>query len=152
MLSRSIPFLRVAVMAAQKGRKRERGELRERILESARELFIREGYETVSMRKVAKELGYSSTAIYHYFADKHELFHAICQWELAHLAKDLHNRSAVADPLERLREIGRSYARFGAECCRRKKLIPATNAPDQDLHGRGTVREIPSRQRVSMPF
>ncbi len=128
-------------MAAQKRRERERVELRERILESARRLFIGEGYETVSMRKVAKELGYSPTAIYYYFADKQELFHEICQRELAHLSEELHNRATVVDPVERLREIGRAYARFGAECCRRKKLIPATNAPDQDLHGRGSASD-----------
>ncbi|TLS52113.1 TetR/AcrR family transcriptional regulator [Paenibacillus antri] len=50
---------------------------RERILDAARELFVSEGYRSVSMRKIAGKLGYSHGSIYYYFQDKAELFYAL---------------------------------------------------------------------------
>ncbi len=50
---------------------------RERILDAARELFVSEGYRSVSMRKIAAKLGYSHGSIYYYFQDKAELFYAL---------------------------------------------------------------------------
>jgi AcrR family transcriptional regulator len=44
-------------------REREKAEIREKILDAARELFVNEGYEAVSMRKIADRIEYSPTAI-----------------------------------------------------------------------------------------
>ena len=51
-------------------RERERQELRTKILDAARELFVDEGYEAVTMRKIAERIEYSPTAIYLHFRDK----------------------------------------------------------------------------------
>ena len=64
-------------------RERERTELRELILEAARDLFVELGYEGVSMRKVAQRINYSPTAIYLHFADKEALFHELCARDFA---------------------------------------------------------------------
>lgn len=50
---------------------------RERILEEARELFVIRGYDAVTMRSIAKSLGYSHGALYYHFKDKAELFYAL---------------------------------------------------------------------------
>lgn len=50
---------------------------REMILDVARILFVKDGYEHVSMRKIAKELGYSHGALYYHFKNKAELFYAL---------------------------------------------------------------------------
>jgi AcrR family transcriptional regulator len=50
---------------------------RERILCAARDLFVEHGYRSVSMRKIANELGYSHGSIYYYFQDKADLFYAL---------------------------------------------------------------------------
>lgn len=55
----------------------ERGALRARILEAARELFVTEGYASVSMRKIARRIGYSATTIYLHFRSKQEIFEAL---------------------------------------------------------------------------
>ncbi|HEY1434684.1 MAG TPA: helix-turn-helix domain-containing protein, partial [Thermoanaerobaculia bacterium] len=44
-------------------RERERQELRDRILDAARELFVEQGYDAVTMRKIAERIEYSPTAI-----------------------------------------------------------------------------------------
>jgi len=61
-------------MGIQERRNREKQMLRQEILDAAREMFVREGYEGVSMRKIAERIEYSPTTIYHYFQDKADLF------------------------------------------------------------------------------
>ena len=61
-------------MGVKERRERERSETREKILDTARELFVEEGFDGVSMRKIAERVEYSPTAIYMHFADKEQLF------------------------------------------------------------------------------
>ena len=61
-------------MGIPERKERAREDLRKRILAAAEELFVREGYEKVSMRKIARRIEYSPTTIYHHFKDKAELF------------------------------------------------------------------------------
>jgi len=51
--------------------------LPEQILETAKNLFVNEGYHGLSMREIADALGVSKAALYYYFKDKEELFLAI---------------------------------------------------------------------------
>jgi AcrR family transcriptional regulator len=62
---------------------------------------------------VAEKIEYSPTAIYVYFADKNELFHELCRQDFARLQEVMQSREMSADPIERLRQIGRSYIQFG---------------------------------------
>ena len=100
-------------MGVKERREREKSETRDKILDAARELFVTEGYEGVSMRRVAEKIEYSPTAIYVYFADKNELFHELCRQDFARLQEVMQSAEMPADPVERLRQIGRSYIQFG---------------------------------------
>ena len=100
-------------MGVKERRGREKSETRDKILDAARELFVTEGYEGVSMRRVAEKIEYSPTAIYVYFADKNELFHELCRQDFARLQAVMQSAEMPADPIERLRQIGRSYIQFG---------------------------------------
>jgi AcrR family transcriptional regulator len=103
----------MGVMGVKERRERERLETRERILDAARELFIAEGYDRVSMRKIADKIEYSPTAIYVHFADKDELFREICHEDFRRLAHALIGLAQVADPVERIRKIGLACIDFG---------------------------------------
>src|SRR5271165_7469882 len=100
-------------MGVKERRERAKLETREMILEAARELFIQEGYEGVSMRKVAEKIEYSPTAIYGYFADKEELFRELCHEDYARLAEVFMSSAMSTDPIARLRQIGAIYMDFG---------------------------------------
>jgi AcrR family transcriptional regulator len=100
-------------MGVKERREREKSETRDKILDAARELFVTEGYEGVSMRRVAEKIEYSPTAIYVHFADKNELFHELCRLDFARLQEVMRSAEMPADPIERLRQIGRSYIQFG---------------------------------------
>lgn len=101
-------------MGTKERREREREALREEILAAARELFITEGYERVSMRRIAERIEYSPTTIYLYFRDKSEILDQICEQTFARLARTLERIEARGlDPLEGLREGCRAYIRYG---------------------------------------
>ena len=46
-------------MGVQERRARQKESIREEILDAARTLFVKEGYEHVSMRKIAEKIEYA---------------------------------------------------------------------------------------------
>ncbi len=101
-------------MGITERREREREEIRRKILDAAHELFAKEGYDRVTMRAVAEAIEYSPTAIYHYFEDKDDLVEALCEADFAKLLGALLQGVLSADPVERIRQLGLAYTRFGA--------------------------------------
>jgi AcrR family transcriptional regulator len=110
-------------MGTKQRREREKEALRQDILDAARELFVNEGYENVSMRRVAEKIEYSPTTIYLYFEDKASLLYAICEETFAKLAK---RQEAIArdsvEPIEALRLVCRAYVDFGLKYPNHYKL------------------------------
>ncbi len=51
----------------------EKQDIRDNIIDIARELFVKEGYENTSMRKIAAQAGFAPTKIYYYFKNKKEI-------------------------------------------------------------------------------
>ncbi len=96
---------------------REKQELKQQILDAARELFVRDGYESVSMRKIADKIEYSPATIYTYFQDKDEILDCLCEETFAHL--HAHKLAAVhemkGDALEALKKGMETYIRFGLD-------------------------------------
>ena len=90
----------------------ERQRLRILIIDAARELFVSRGVEAVTMREIAKRIGYSATSIYLHFADKEAVLRAICDTDFLALATTLKNTMQIADPVERMQALGRGYAEF----------------------------------------
>jgi AcrR family transcriptional regulator len=121
-------------MGVKERRERVKSETRDKILDAARELFVTEGYEGVSMRKLAEKIEYSPTAIYVYFADKEDLFHQLCNEDFARLAEVFQSSAMPLDPLARLREIGRIYVEFGIRYPNHYKLMFMTPHPCGDLN------------------
>jgi len=98
------------------GRKR-RGEghtRREEILQAAKELFLEQGYDQTTIRRIADRVGISAPALYLYFKDKEALMLALCDQTFGHLLEAIGElEKTVADPRERVRRFGEAYARFG---------------------------------------
>lgn len=101
-------------MGPQHRRAREKEALRQDILDAARELFVKEGYENVSMRRIAEKIEYSPTTIYLYFEDKASLLFAICEETFAKLTKRMEGITKQHDdPVKALKEGCRAYIEFG---------------------------------------
>jgi AcrR family transcriptional regulator len=117
-------------MGTAERRTREKAGMKAKIMDAARELFVRQGYEAVSMRKIAGAIEYSPTAIYVHFRDKAALMMELCQSDfntLAHVFRDL---MAVADPIDRIGKVGHMYVKFAAENPNHYRLMFMTSHAD----------------------
>ncbi len=59
--------------------------LRQRILHTAQDFFIQQGYHGVAMRQIAEALGVSKAALYYHFQDKEGLFVAVLEAYLSEM-------------------------------------------------------------------
>src|SRR5690349_21646483 len=102
-------------MGVKERREREKADVRERILDAAREMFARDGFESVTMRAIANAIEYSPPVIYAHFADKHALIQELCYRDFRTLAQAFGKVGRVEDPVEWLRGIGEAYVDFALE-------------------------------------
>src|SRR5215469_13257856 len=95
---------------------REKQELRQAILAAAGELFLEQGYERFSLRKVAERVGYSPTTIYLYFRDKDDLLFTVVDEGFKRFGQQLVAAAeSQEDPWERIIALGRAYVAFGLQ-------------------------------------
>jgi AcrR family transcriptional regulator len=100
-------------MGIPERRERERKELRQKILDAARELFAERGYEAVTMRELAKRIEYSATALYKHFADKETLVRELCRHDFDALAAlFIEAATSGGGPYERFTRVGLVYLDF----------------------------------------
>src|SRR4249920_3695592 len=66
-------------MGIKERQHRDREAVRRAILDAARELFVAEGFQNVSIRKIAERIEYSPAAIYGYFPSKDDIFFALAE-------------------------------------------------------------------------
>ena len=84
------------------------------IIAAAKRLFVEEGFQHATMRRIAAEVGVSPTALYVYFADKEAILSAIADEMFAEMLVCIQEvQDFEQPPLERLRAGLRAYVRFG---------------------------------------
>jgi len=108
----------VAVTSPRRRARRGEGDrLREEILSVAEELLKKKGSEeAVSIRAIADAVGVTPPSIYLHFADKEELFVAVCDSRFEELDRLSDEAAALAtDPLDEVRKRGEAYIRFGLD-------------------------------------
>jgi AcrR family transcriptional regulator len=94
----------------------EKQELRQTIVATAGELFLEQGYDHFSLRKVAERIGYSPTTIYLYFRDKDDLLFTVVDEGFTRFGQQLQAAAAsTEDPWERVIALGRAYIAFGLQ-------------------------------------
>jgi AcrR family transcriptional regulator len=85
-------------------------EFREALCRVATERFARFGYDGVTMRQLAEDLGCSPKTPYRYFRNKDEIVAMVRAAAFRRFADALEAASAdIEDPAERARRVGRAY-------------------------------------------
>src|SRR4051812_44552932 len=100
-------------MGTKERREREKQELRQAILDAALRIAGSEGWQAVTMRKVADQIEYSAPTIYEYFESKDAILQALVREGHERMLAGL--RTAVAntpDPAERMVRCAINYARM----------------------------------------
>ena len=98
----------------QKRRERYRSELRAETLSAARELIREEGYQGLTIRKLAQRMQCSPMALYSYFADKQALLTALALEGFEKVAKRF-DSAVHRDPLAAVRKILLDYIAYAEE-------------------------------------
>jgi AcrR family transcriptional regulator len=93
-------------MGIKERQERDREAVRRSILDAARDLFVKEGFRHVSMRRIAELVEYSPAAIYGYFPSKDDIFFALAEegFRLLHAQHAL-DQLETLPPLDRVREM-----------------------------------------------
>jgi AcrR family transcriptional regulator len=84
------------------------------ILGAAKRLFVEQGFERATMRRIAATIGVSGAALYVYFPDKLAILHAIAEETFGELLATLEASQRVdLPPLARFRAGLMAYIEFG---------------------------------------
>src|SRR4029079_4852456 len=106
-------------MGIKQRHERDREAVRRAILDAARDLFVTEGYQNVSLRKIAERIEYSPAAIYGYFASKDDIFLALaeeaCRLLCAPQRAEAADARRLPSPLDRLRGIFWHFYEFSRQ-------------------------------------
>jgi AcrR family transcriptional regulator len=95
-------------------RKGEGPERRSEILQVAKRVFLEEGYSRATIRRIASQIGISSTALYVYFPDKNSILREICTETFTGLTHEFEAiKAQKLTPLEALRAAAHAYIAFG---------------------------------------
>lgn len=116
------------------------------ILEAAERIFVVDGYEGATIRKIADEVGVSSTALYMHFRDKDEILHEICLGAMQALLKQNSEIAArPADSVTRVRLMLEAYVRMGLEHPNAYRLVFCSVHHDGEGPIRAATAEIGER-------
>jgi AcrR family transcriptional regulator len=103
-------------MGTKERQDRERQAVTASILNAARDLFVAEGYQSVSIRKIAERIEYSPAAIYSYFPSKDDIFLALAEEGFHRLDEKVRAAgSGASTALELVRERWWAFYEFSQE-------------------------------------
>jgi AcrR family transcriptional regulator len=88
---------------------------REKILQVAAKLFVRQGYTATSVNQIAAEAGIGKATVYHHFPDKQAIAFSLLDRSSARVRDALSAVSAEADPRRRIEAIAGAALRLRAE-------------------------------------
>jgi AcrR family transcriptional regulator len=100
-------------MGTKERRDRERQELRQAILVASRDIAAREGWQSVSIRKVAERIEYSPPTIYEHFTSKEALLVELMREGFRLLMERVQaSNAAAAVPEARIKAVALAYWEF----------------------------------------
>lgn len=114
------------------------GTNRERILDAARDLVVKNGWDRFSLRALARAVSLSPASLYEYFDGKEEILAAVADRARHRLVDEL--RAVPADHAERLVELAMAYVAF-ARRYREDFLLLYARTTDEPP-GKGTPYSI----------
>ena len=122
-------------MGIAERKEKQKLEIRKMILDASMKLFVDEGFENVSIRKIADLIEYSPTTVYLYFKDKNEILYNLHELGFQKMAEYNKELWDIKNPLLRLHKMGENYIRFGLENPEFYDLMFILQAPMDALQG-----------------
>lgn len=129
----------------------EKEAIRKKILDAANEILVEEGYDKLSIRKIANKIEYSPGIIYHYFKDKGEIIAFIVEEEYGRILKMISDIQLNEEsPEKTLEETFRAYIELMLETPEKFRTILMNDIEvvqeKVNILGRGISKERKSLQ------
>lgn len=103
-------------MGIAERRQVEKEIVRKKIIDAASEILVKEGFENLSIRKIANKIEYSPGVIYHYFQDKAEIVAFVVEEGYERILKALSEESVDAEnPEKTIEKTLRNYIQIMLE-------------------------------------
>jgi AcrR family transcriptional regulator len=100
-------------VSVQERKQRERAERERLIVATARELAEQQGWDAVTVRRLAERIEYSQPVLYSHFRGKREIIGAVALDGAAEMARALRAATSAADgPRARVTALARAYLDF----------------------------------------
>lgn len=116
-------------------------DLKEQIIDAAREVLLSRGYRHFSLRKIAGEIGVSATSIYLHFENKDDLVHSLIDEAIEHLNTRLQASVLQGDdPVTKLEALAREYVSFALEHPREYQVIYLVSSEEMTRYPREKFR------------
>ena len=136
-------------MGITERKEREKAEMRETILNAAREIVSRSGVDGISIRKIAGMIEYSPAIIYHYFKNKEEIVEILIEENYHKILAALSSfNTSDITPEEKLRESSKSFIMLAVQMEDAYKSIMLNNSETVLAHTsvlqRGAAYERPA--------
>ncbi|MBM7369419.1 TetR/AcrR family transcriptional regulator [Gordonia hydrophobica] len=106
--------------------------VRNSLSEAAIAILGTEGREALSARRLAREAGTSTTAVYTYFGGMDEVHRDVRRRELDTLLEILRTSHQADDPVADLARLTTRYVRYGADNRARYRVMFVDQPPDDD--------------------
>ncbi|MBL4900610.1 MAG: TetR/AcrR family transcriptional regulator [Colwellia sp.] len=122
------------MLESPKKKRLPRGQGRERILSSAVDLFLKNGFEATSPQAIYAASGVGQGSFYHHFSNKDDLANAVLERVATEKTAELnHITSTIYNPKERI-EAYLKLPRKGTEGCKFGRFMYETSAQKQELN------------------
>jgi AcrR family transcriptional regulator len=108
-------LLSAAVMGIKERKAKEKEDLKQLILDAALELLEREGFDGLSIRKIAERIEYAPATIYLYYRDKDQLLFELHNVGFARFMAKMSECLVEPTAAERLRVMGQKYIEFALD-------------------------------------
>ena len=131
-------------------RRMSREERREQILESALNVFIKNGYNGATTVDIAKEAGISEVTLFRYFDSKKQIFTEAIEPILVTSLKESIVASKDLDPIKKLKYILKDRIRFISDHHEVIKLILMENQINPEVANFDYINQIASLLRESI--
>ncbi|NLE16683.1 MAG: TetR/AcrR family transcriptional regulator [Spirochaetales bacterium] len=116
-------------------RERDALQMKQDILTAANQIAEKEGFDAISIRKIAKMIEYTPSLIYHYFASKEEIVSVLLKQGYAKLATSLATAAkSVEAPKQKLTAMTRAFLKTALEIPQEFTIVHTDDAESVVQH------------------
>jgi AcrR family transcriptional regulator len=132
--------MKVTTAAPSRPRSAKGARTRQRLLDSAKTVFEREGFLSARISDIAKGAGTSHGSFYHYFDSKEEIFREVAaKQEVSLLSAHTVHEHVPEDSVERIRRGNRAYLEAYKAQAKIMRVIEEVSRYDAEVY---RIREI----------